>query len=82
MKVARGQDRVEVMSLIDVVLVKKDLLHYVQNMRVVRGMGHEVSHIILLYCVKLGWWVLGLRREMVTGVGRIRSEKLMEYQYI
>ena len=49
MKVARGQDRVEVMSLIDVVLVKKDLLHYVQNMRVVRGMGHEVSHIPFLF---------------------------------
>ena len=38
-RVARGQDGVEVKSMIDLVLVKKDLLHYVQEMRAVRGMG-------------------------------------------
>ena len=35
-RVARGQDRVEVNSMIDLVLVKKDMLHYVQN---VKGIG-------------------------------------------
>ena len=36
---AKGQDRVEVMSMIDLVLVKKDMLFYVQDVRAVRGMG-------------------------------------------
>ena len=35
-RVSRGQDRVEVRSMIDLVLVKKDML---QDVRVVRGMG-------------------------------------------
>ena len=33
------QDGVEVKSMIDLVLVKKDMLHYVQDVRAVRGMG-------------------------------------------
>ena len=37
-KVARGQDRVEVMSMVDLVLVK-DILHYVQYVRSVKGMA-------------------------------------------
>ena len=45
---ARGPVRDEVKSIIDLVLVKKDMLHYVQNVREVRGMGQGVSdhHII------------------------------------
>ena len=38
-RVARTQDRVEVKSMIDLVLVKKDMLSYVQDMRAVRGVG-------------------------------------------
>ena len=37
-RVARGQDGVEVMSMMDIVGVKKDILHYMQNVRAVRGM--------------------------------------------
>ena len=36
-RVARGQDGAEVKSIIDMMLVKKDMLHYVQDVRVVRG---------------------------------------------
>ena len=36
--VARGQDAVEVWSMIDLVLVKRDRLGYVQGVRAVRGM--------------------------------------------
>ena len=35
-RVARDQDRVDVMSMIDLVLVKKDILQYVQDVRAVR----------------------------------------------
>ena len=35
---ARGQDEVEVINMTDLVLVKKDMLHYVQNVRTVRLM--------------------------------------------
>ena len=38
-RVARVQEGVEVKSMIDLVLVKKDMLHYVQDVRAVRGMG-------------------------------------------
>ena len=35
----RGQDRVQVKLMINLVLVKKDMLQYVQDVRAVRGMG-------------------------------------------
>ena len=38
-RVARDQDRVEVKSMIDLMLVKRDMLRYVQDVRAVRGMG-------------------------------------------
>ena len=50
---ARGQHGVEVKSIIDLALVKKAMLHYVQDVRVVRGRG-RVSQNIMLYYVKLG----------------------------
>ena len=37
-RVVRGQDREEVESMIDLVLVKKDMLWYVQDMRAAREM--------------------------------------------
>ena len=37
--VVRGQDGVEVKTMIDVMLVKRNMLQYVQDMRNVRGMG-------------------------------------------
>ena len=49
-------------SMIDLVLVKKDMLRFVQNVRAVRGMGRGLlDHHALLYKVRLGesWW-LGL----------------------
>ena len=33
------QDKVKVMSIINLVLVKKNMLRYVQDVRAVRGMG-------------------------------------------
>ena len=38
-RVARGEDGVEVKSMIYLVLVKKDMLRNVQDVRVVKGMG-------------------------------------------
>ena len=42
-RVARGQDGVDVNSMIDLVLVKKDMLRYVQDLKAVRGMGGDLS---------------------------------------
>ena len=44
--VAKGQDGVEVRSMIDLVLVKKDMLHNVQD---VKGMGHGLTdqHVVV-----------------------------------
>ena len=38
-RVAKGQDGVDIKNMIDLVLVKKDVLHFVQSVRAVRGMG-------------------------------------------
>ena len=48
-KAAIEQDGVELKSMIDLVLVKKDMLQYVQDRRVVRGMGRNLSdyHVVL-----------------------------------
>ena len=54
---------VEIKSMIDLVLVKKDMLHYVQGVRVMRGMGRGLSeHHVVLCKVRLvgAWWWLGL----------------------
>ena len=65
--------------MIDLVLVKRDILRYVQDVRVLRRMGHGLSTTIL-YCVKSGKvWIK--RREVMVGAKRIRSEKLREHQY-
>ena len=42
-RVNRGQERVEVMSMIHLVLVKKNMLRYVQDVRAVRGIGRGLS---------------------------------------
>ena len=80
-RVARGQDRVKIKSMIVLVLVKRDMLQHVQDVRVVRGMGRGLSdHHVVLCKVRLGGaWIK--RREVVDGVRRIRSKKLREHQY-
>ena len=44
-RMARGQDRVEVKSILDLVLVKRDMLRYVQDMVVVRGICCDMCKI-------------------------------------
>ena len=51
---ARGQDGVEIKSMIDLVLVKRDLLHYVKDVRTVRRKGQGLSdHHVVLCKVRL-----------------------------
>ena len=71
---ARDQDGVEVMGMIDLVLVKKDMLSYMKNVRAVRRMGRGLSdHNIVVCKVRLVCvWIT--RREVVNGATRIRSE--------
>ena len=80
-RVARVQDRVEIKSMIDVVLVKKDILHYGQDVRAVRRMGRGLSdhHFVMCKVRLVGEWIE--RREVVVRARRIRSEKLKERQY-
>ena len=49
-RVARGQDGVENKSMIDLVLVKKDIQRYVQDVRAVRGW--DAASQDTMYCVK------------------------------
>ena len=57
-RVARGREDVEIKSMIDRVLVMRDMLRYVQDVRAVRGMVEAWNR----------------RREVVVGARRIRSE--------
>ena len=68
--------------MIDLVLVKKAMLCYVQDVRAVRGMGRGLSdhHVVLCKVRLVGTWIK--RRKVVNGARRIRSEKLWECQYM
>ena len=83
-RVARGEDGVEVKSMIYLLLVKKDMLCFVQDVRAGSGMGQSSSdpHAILCKVRLVGWrgpWIK--RREVVVRAKRTRSEKLREHQY-
>ena len=56
---AKGQDGVEIKGMIDLVLVKKDMLHFVQDVRTVRGMGQGISahHVVLCKLRLVGTWI-------------------------
>ena len=60
-KYTRMLDGVELRCMLDLLLLKKDILHYVQDVRVVRGMRRDLSdyNIVLVLCnVRLvGTWV-------------------------
>ena len=59
----------KVMSMIDMVLVKKDMLHYVQDVRAVRGMrrGFSDHHVLLCKVSLVGTWIK--KKEVVIGQG-------------
>ena len=56
---ARSKDWVKVRSMIDLVLEKKTILSYVQDVKAVRGIGRGISdHHVVLYIVRLvGAWI-------------------------
>ena len=72
-RVARGRDGVEIKSMTDLVLVKRDKLRYVQDGRAVKGMGRGLSDQYVVLCKDrlVGAWIK--RREVVIGASRIRS---------
>ena len=74
-RVVRGQDVMEVRSMVDLVLVNRDVLRYAHYVRVVRGMGRGLSdhHVILCEVRLVGAWI----KEKCGGLG----EKLREHQY-
>ena len=51
--------------MIDIVLMKKNLLRFVQDVRAVRGMGRGISdhHVVLCKVRLVGTWIK--RREVV-----------------
>ena len=73
-KYTRGQDGVEVKSMTDLMMVKKDMLRFVQDMRTVRGNSKGNCKVRLVRT-----WIKS--REVGDGARRIRREKLKEHQY-
>ena len=67
--------------MIDLVLLKRDMLRYVQDVRAVTGIGRGFSdnHVVLCKIRLVGTWIK--IREVVVGARKIRSEKLREYEY-
>ena len=80
-RVARGQHGVEVESMIDLVLVKRDMLRYMQEVRMVRRIRRGLSdhHVVLCEVRLVGTWIK--KRAVVVRARRIRSEKLREHHY-
>ena len=60
--------------MIDLVLVKKDMLRYMQDEGAVRRIGRGLLGQHVLLC-KVRLHVHGLRREVVNGRSRIRGKK-------
>ena len=73
----KADGRVE-RSMIDFVLVKKEMLKYVMDVKVVRGLSMDISdHIVVLCKIKLvGVWLE--KKEVRKVVGRIKCEKLSD----
>ena len=74
-RVAKGQDGVEIKSMVDLVLVVKDMLRYVQDVRALGVMGRGLSdhHVELCKVRLVEAWIK--KREMVVGARRIRRER-------
>ena len=64
-RVAKGQDGAEVKSMIDLVLVKKDMIHFVQDVMAVRGMGRGISDHHFVLCRLVGNGILVLEEVEV-----------------
>ena len=67
--------------MIDLLLLKRDMLRYIQDVRVVRGMRRGLSdhHVVPCKVRLIGAWI---KRRGVEVWGRgIKSEKLREHQY-
>ena len=79
--VARNHDGGDIRSMIDLVLVKRDLLRYMQDVRAVRGMERGLldHHVVLRKARIVGAWIK--KREVVIGARRIKSEKLTKDRY-
>ena len=58
-RVAGDQDGVEIKSTIDLVLVNRDMLRYMQDVRVVRGMEQGLSghYVVLCKLLLVGVWI-------------------------
>ena len=68
--------------MIDLVLVKKDMLRYLQDVRAVRGKGRGLldHHFVLCKVRLVGARIK--RKEVVDQGRRIRIETVKEHQYI
>jgi hypothetical protein len=80
-RVGVDRDGNEVKSMIDLVLVKKEMLRYVLDVKSIRGLGMGISdHYVVLCKIRLvGVW---MERKMDRKkVGRIKSEMLNEQSY-
>ena len=57
--------------MIDLMVVKRDMLQYVQDVRAVRGMGQGISdhHVLLCKVTLVGTWIK--RREVVDRARRL-----------
>ena len=79
--VASSQIEVGVMSMIDLVLVKRDMLQYVQNDRKLREIGRSLSDHYVAFCKVRLVDIRIKRREEVNGTKRVRNEKMREHQH-
>ena len=70
----------EIKRMIDLVRVKRDMLQYVQDVRVVRGMGQGLSdHVALCKVRILGAWIKRAAwKEVLAASNEDAKERCME----
>ena len=68
-RVARGREGKEIKSMIDLMLVKMDMLRYVQDVRAVRGMGRGLSDHYVVLCWLVGVWIKRRERKWLGFLG-------------
>ena len=66
--------------MIDLALVKRNMMRYVQDVRAVRGMGRDLSDHHVLIC-KIRLVLEWIKRRVEVGPRKIRNDKMREHHY-
>ena len=77
-RVIRSQDIIDLMCIIDLMLVKRDIIQQVQDITTDRGIGRTLSDHPIIPCKGGSVGTIIKRRKVVNRARRIKNKKLRE----